>query len=47
MQGDDDLEEEGLDWDELEKRAKRDDTNKREWDGDQSTPKPTAKKRRR
>lgn len=33
-----------MSWDELEKQAKRDDTNKREWDGDNSTPK---KKRRR
>lgn len=47
-QGDDDLEEEGLDWDELEKRAKRDDTNKRDWEGDQpASSKPAAKRRRR
>ncbi|CAM9636027.1 unnamed protein product [Scytosiphon promiscuus] len=47
-EGDDELEEEGLDWDELEKRAKRDDSNKRDWgEGDQSTPKASAKRRRR
>ena len=44
-QGDDGLEEEGLDWDELEKRAKRDDSNKRDWDGEESSSKQKRRKR--
>lgn len=43
-EGDDDLEEEGMSWDELEKQAKRDDTNKRDWEGGEP---PSAPKRRR
>lgn len=46
FQGDDDLEEEGMSWDELEKQAKREDTNKRDWEGDQPAPKPSKKRRR-
>lgn len=45
-QGDDDLEEEGMSWDELEKQAKRDDTNKRDWDGG-GDPSAAPKRRRR
>lgn len=46
LQGDDDLEEEGLDWDELEKRAKRDDSNKRSWEGDEPSSNKNARRKR-
>lgn len=44
-QGDDDLEEEGMSWDELEKQARREDINKRDWEGGEPVERPKRRRR--